>query len=181
MIFTETPIPAAYVLELERRADERGFFARAWCEQEFAAHGLSARVAQINVCFSPKRGTLRGIHYQLPPWREAKTVRCTRGAIYDVVVDLRPDSPAYRQWFGIELAAGNHYMLYVPEGCAHGCQTLMGDTEMYYQTSQPYAADYARGVRYDDPAVGVCWPLPVTTISNADRSWPDYEDAAAGA
>ena len=179
VIFTDTELPGAYVIELDRREDARGFFARLWCEREFAAHGLNSRVAQINVGRSTKRGTIRGLHYQLAPSQEAKTVRCTQGAMYDAIVDLRPDSPTYRRWFGLELTADNHRMLYVPEGCAQGYQTLVDDTEMCYQTSQFYAPESARGVRYDDPAFGIRWPLAVTSISDADRSWPDYPDRVA--
>ena len=176
MIFSTTNLSGVYVIELEPRADERGFFARSWCEREFAAHGLSAEIAQINVGFSARRGTVRGMHYQVAPRAEAKTVRCTRGAIYDVAVDLRPGSSTYKGWVGLELTAQNRRTLYIPEGCAHGYQTLADDTEMCYQTSQPYTPECTRGVRYDDAAFRISWPVAVTSVSHADRSWPDYQD-----
>ncbi len=174
MIFAETALRGVYRIEPERREDERGFFARVWCRREFEERGLRPAIAQINVAFSPKRGTLRGLHFQLAPRQEVKVVRCTRGALLDVVVDLRTDSPTYRRWVGVELTAENGCMVYVPEGCAHGYQTLADDTELCYQTSEPYAPELARGIRYDDAAFGIAWPLPVTSISEADRSWPDY-------
>jgi dTDP-4-dehydrorhamnose 3,5-epimerase len=176
MIFTPTALPDAFVVEPERREDHRGFFARLWCQREFEEHGLTARVVQVNVGFTGRQGGVRGMHFQLPPKQEVKVVRCTMGALYDVIVDLRPDSPTYRQWIGVELSAHNHRMLYVPAGCAHGYQTLTDDTEMYYQTSAAYAPELARGVRYDDPAFAIAWPLPVTSISDADRAWPDFRD-----
>ncbi len=171
----ETKVPGAYIIELERREDHRGFFARSWCQDEFGANGLDPRVAQINVAFTAKKASLRGLHYQLAPHREAKTVRCTRGAIFDVAVDLRPDSPAFKQWVGVELSADNHRLLYIPEGCAHGYQTLADDSEIEYLTTASYASESARGIRFDDPAFGIAWPLPVGIISDADRSWPDFQ------
>jgi dTDP-4-dehydrorhamnose 3,5-epimerase len=176
MIFTATALPGAFVIEPERREDHRGFFARVWCRHELEEHGLTSRVAQVNVGFTLQRGGLRGLHFQLPPKQEVKLVRCTMGALYDVVVDLRPDSPTRRRWIGVELTAPSRRMLYVPAGCAHGYQTLTDNTEMYYQTSEGYAPELARGVRYDDPAFGIAWPLPVTSISDADRSWPDFRN-----
>jgi dTDP-4-dehydrorhamnose 3,5-epimerase len=176
MIVSETRIPGAFVIEPERWEDDRGFFGRLWCERECASHGLTSRVAQINVGFSTKRGTVRGMHYQVEPGAEAKTVRCTQGAIYDVLVDLRPTSPTYRRWIGVELTAGSRRALYIPEGCAQGYQTLADDTEIYYHTSQFYAPHLARGVRHDDPAFAIAWPLPVAALSDADRSWPDYRE-----
>ncbi len=175
MIVLPIKIARGYVIDLERREDHRGFFARSWCQEEFRAHGLNPRVAQVNVGFSRKKGTLRGLHYQLPPYEEARLVRCTMGAIYDVIVDLRPDSSTHKQWVGVELTAENRRMLHIPEGCAHGYETLVDNTEMYYQTSQFYAPEYVRGIRHDDPTFGIEWPLPVDVISDADRSWPDYE------
>ena len=172
MIFRSTPIPGAWIVEPEARADERGFFARSWCRREFEARGLAPDFAQVNIGYNFKKGTLRGLHFQTSPWQEVKLVRCTWGAIYDVMVDLRPDSPTYKQWVGVELTEDNHQLLYVPEGCAQGYQTLIDDTEMCYQTSQFYAPDAASGVRFDDPAFGIVWPLPATLISKADRSWP---------
>ncbi|MBI2826653.1 MAG: dTDP-4-dehydrorhamnose 3,5-epimerase [Planctomycetia bacterium] len=175
MKFTPTKVRGAYAIDVERRIDERGFFARSWCENEFAAHGLTARVAQINVSRNTRRGTLRGMHYQQAPHEEAKVVSCTQGAIYDVVVDLRRDSPTYMAWDAAELTAENCRMLYVPLGCAHGFQTLTDDAQLLYLMSEIHAPAQARGVRYDDPALAIAWPLTVTCISDADRSWPDYQ------
>jgi dTDP-4-dehydrorhamnose 3,5-epimerase len=174
MEFSETPLRGAYVVRMKRIEDERGFFARGWCRDEFRAHGLNPDVAQLNVGFSPKKGTVRGLHYQQAPHDEAKFVRCTRGAIYDVIVDLRQASPTRGRWFGLELTADNGTMLYAPEGFAHGYQTLVDDAEMYYLTTAPYAAASAGGVRYNDPALGIEWPLAVTLISKADQQWPDF-------
>ena len=176
MTFTETDLPGAFVVDLEPRQDDRGFFARAWCETEFAEHGLSTVVAQCNVSFSRKKGTLRGLHYQVAPHAEVKLVRCLRGALYDVIVDLRPASPTYRRWLGVELTAENRRMLYVPEGFAHGFQTLADDTEAFYQVSAAYAPDAERGVRWDDPAFAIEWPdAEGALMSEKDRSWPDFE------
>jgi dTDP-4-dehydrorhamnose 3,5-epimerase len=174
MRFTETKVKGAFLIEFERRDDHRGFFARSWCQEEFAAHGLTSRVVQINVCYTEARGGMRGLHYQLPPHEEAKTVRCTRGRVFDVVVDLRRDSPTYKQWDGFELSAENHRMLHLPEGCAHGCQTLVDDSEIEYLTTAFYIPESARGARFSDPAFGINWPLPVSSISDADASWPGY-------
>lgn len=175
MRFHETKISGVFLIDLDRREDHRGFFARSWCHREFSEHGLNTRIVQINVGYTVKRGGLRGMHYQAGPNAEAKTVRCTRGAIFDVAVDLRPDSPTFRQWFGAELTAENHRILYLPEGCAHGYQTLADETEMEYMTSAFYAPQDARGVRHDDPAFAIAWPLPVSSISDADKSWPDFQ------
>jgi dTDP-4-dehydrorhamnose 3,5-epimerase len=174
MRFTETGLKGGYLVDIERRVDGRGFFSRGWCRREFESQGLNPNLAQANIGFSDRKGTLRGMHYQVPPYQEAKLVRCTMGAIYDVVIDLRPDSATYRQWYGVELTADNRRMLYVPEGCAHGYETLVDDTEVFYQTSQFYAPECARGVRYDDPAFRVAWPSTVLVISDADRKWPFY-------
>jgi dTDP-4-dehydrorhamnose 3,5-epimerase len=174
MEFTETTLKGAYVIRLSRIQDHRGFFARGWCQQEFADSGLNPNMVQLNVGVSRATGTLRGLHYQDQPHAEAKLMRCPRGAIFDVIVDLRPGSPTLGQWFSAELTAENGVMLYAPEGFAHGYQTLTDDTEMHYMTSGFYAAAAGRGVRYDDPAFGIQWPIPVTTISDADRNWPDY-------
>ena len=181
MIFTETQLPGAYIIEPERREDHRGFFARVWCQRELRQLGLNPRVTQVNVAFTPRKGGLRGMHFQLAPNAEVKVVRCTMGALFDVILDLRPVSPTYKLWVGVELSAGNRCMVYVPEGCAHGCQTLVDDTEMYYLTSEFYEPLASRGVRYDDPAFGITWPLSVTSISDADRAWPDYEEPGVGA
>jgi dTDP-4-dehydrorhamnose 3,5-epimerase len=174
MEFHETKIKGAFLISPHRIEDHRGYFARGFCRDEFSTHGLNPNMVQLNIGFSHKKGTLRGLHYQVPPHAEAKLVRCTRGAVFDVVVDLRPGSPTQLQWVAAELTADNALMLYAPEGCAHGYQTLADETETYYLTSACYAADAARGVRYDEPAFRIPWPLPVTVISDADRKWPDY-------
>lgn len=181
MRFVESPLAGAYTIELERREDERGFNARAWCAREFEAHGLTARLAQANIISNRRRGTLRGLHYQLPPHAESKLFRVTRGAIYDVIVDLRPESPTFEQWTSFELRADGYTMLYVPERFGQAFQTLEDDTELMYQTSAFYAPGYERGIRYNDPAFGFEWPLEVAVISEKDRSWPDYERAGAEA
>ncbi len=174
MIFTPTPLEGAYQIEPERRGDERGYFARVWCAQEFAEHGLSTELLQVNVGFSSRKGTLRGMHYQSAPEQEVKLVRCTRGAVYDVMVDLRPASPTHGRWYAAELTPDNGRMLYVPEGFAHGYQTLVDSSEISYQTSRPYAPRCATGVAFDDPAFSIDWPMPPTVISDADRNWPAY-------
>jgi dTDP-4-dehydrorhamnose 3,5-epimerase len=175
MIFTETALQGAYLVGLKKIEDERGFFARGWCQKEFEATGLNPNMVQINIGMSFKKGTLRGMHYQEAPYAEAKLVRCTRGAICDVIIDLRPRSPTHGQWIAINLSADNHQMLYSPEGFAHGYQTLTDDAELYYMTSAFYVPSAARGVRYDDPAFAIQWPLPVSVISKSDRQWPDYQ------
>lgn len=175
MIFQATELPGAYILELERREDERGFFARTWCQAEFAAQGLVSKLVQANMSFNHTAGTLRGMHYQHAPHAETKLVRCLRGAIYDVIIDLRPESPTYMQWVGVELTADNGRMLYVPEGFAHGFQTLEDRTEVAYQVSAFYTPAAEGGARYDDPRFGIRWPRPVAVISDKDRAWPDFE------
>lgn len=172
MIFTETHLEPACVIDLQERADGRGFFARAFCEREFAEHGLTTRFVNTNLSLTRRKGTLRGMHYQRPPHAEAKLVRCTRGAIYDVIVDLRPESPTWGQWLGVELTADNHRQLYVPEGFAHGFVTLMDDTEVTYQVSAFYAPEAEDGVRWDDAAFGIEWPVAVLEMSDKDRNWP---------
>ncbi len=174
MKLTPTRVAGAFVIDLERREDERGFFARAWCRREAAERGLKMDFAQSNVGFSPRGHTLRGMHYQVGPHAEVKLVRCTRGAVLDVVVDLRPPSPTHRAWFGVELTADNRRSLYLPEGTAHGYLTLTDDSEIVYETTALYAADAARGVRYNDPAFAIDWPAPPAVISERDRTWPDY-------
>ncbi len=174
MIFVETKLPGAFIVDLEPREDSRGFFARAWCEREFEEHGLETRLVQCNLSFNHSEGTVRGMHFQLPPHEEAKLIRCTRGAIYDVLVDLRPDSPAYMDWIGVELTAENRRTVYAPVGVAHGYQTLADETETFYQVSEFYAPGAEGGVRWNDPAFGIEWPLPVRVISEKDASWPDY-------
>lgn len=170
-------MPGIWLLELERREDERGYFARLWCEQELARHGLSTRIAQMNVQLSPRTGTLRGMHFQQAPHAEVKIVRCNRGRVFDVAVDLRPDSPTRHRWIGVELTAGDGRMLYVPKGCAHGYLTLEQDTEVMYIASEFYAPESARGVRYDDPALGIQWPEPPALVSPADRGWPPLQES----
>ncbi len=174
MIFTETKLPGAYLLALQKREDERGFFARSWCQQEFADHDLVTCMVQGNVSYNRQAGTLRGLHYQVAPYGEVKVVRCTRGALYDVIVDLRVASPTYKEWLGVELTADNYQMLYVPAGFAHGFITLVPDTEATYQVSQFYTPGAERGLRYDDPAFAIEWPTPVQVISDKDQSWPNF-------
>ncbi len=174
MIFTETKLKGAYVIDLERVSDERGFFARRWCAKEFSSHGLSPIIVQANVGHNAKRGTIRGMHFQIAPHAEVKVVHCSRGVLYDVIVDLRDGSPTRGQWIGAELTADNGRMLYVPEGFAHGYQTLEDETDLVYQTSQFYAKESAKGVRYNDPAFAIAWPLPVSVVSSGDANWPDY-------
>jgi dTDP-4-dehydrorhamnose 3,5-epimerase len=173
MRFVPTAIHGAWLIEQERHADDRGFFARTWCAEELADRGLEARLAQCSVSFNHRRWTLRGLHYQAPPFAEAKIVRCSRGALYDVAVDLRPDSATFRRWIGVELTAESGRALYVPRGFAHGFLTLADATEVSYQISAPYRPDAARGLRYDDPFFGVIWPGPVEVIAARDRDYPD--------
>lgn len=175
MIFTHTAIAGAYIIDPGRLEDERGFFARVWCRQEFEAQGLNPGLVQCSISFNRKQGTLRGMHYQAPPHAEARLVRCTLGAIFDVIVDLRPDSKTFRKWFSVELSADNRRMLYIPEGIAHGFLTLRDNTEVFYQMSEYYAAEYARGVRWNDPAFGIHWPANVMVMSERDRSYPDFQ------
>jgi dTDP-4-dehydrorhamnose 3,5-epimerase len=170
--FGQTAIADAFVIDIEPHADERGFFARTFCVREFEAHGLVPAVAQCSVSFTRRRGTLRGLHYQVAPATEAKLVRCQRGAIFDVVVDLRPESPSYLRHVAVELSAARYRAIYVPPRCAHGFQTLTDDAEVSYQISEFYAPEHQRGARYDDPAFGIDWPLPVSEISARDATWP---------
>lgn len=174
MIFEPLRIPGACVIRPDKIGDDRGFFARVWCQREFEAQGLCIRVAQANISHSRRKGTLRGMHYQVPPATETKLVRCTRGAIYDVILDLRPGSPTRCEWVGVELTAEDRSMLYVPRGFAHGFQTLTDDAEVFYQVSEFYSPENERGLRYNDPSIGIEWPEEVTVISDKDRSWPDY-------
>ncbi|HZQ18234.1 MAG TPA: dTDP-4-dehydrorhamnose 3,5-epimerase [Terriglobales bacterium] len=177
MIFLETTIHGVVLIGLDRKTDERGFFARSWCESEFAEHGLNARLAQCNISYNDKKGTLRGIHYQEQPNQEAKLVRCTKGAIYDVAVDLRPMSPSFKRYYGVRLDDDNRHMLYVPEGCGHGFLTLSDHVEVFYQMSEFYHPESARGVRWNDPAFQIDWPEPVRVISERDRTYPDFMPA----
>ncbi|WP_430227305.1 dTDP-4-dehydrorhamnose 3,5-epimerase [Paraburkholderia tropica] len=175
MKFNKSPLEGAYTIDLEKRGDERGFFARVFCENEFGAQGLETRFVQINNSSSAKRGTLRGMHFQLPPEGEVKVVRCIKGSLYDVIVDLRPDSPTFKQWFGAELSAENRRMMYVPRGFAHGFITLTDDAEAFYLVSAFYAPHEERGLRYNDPAIGIEWPIAPTEISEKDQNWPDLD------
>lgn len=175
MIFAETPVEGAWMVAPERAEDHRGFFARTWCAEEFAAHGLVDHWAQCSVSFNTRRGTLRGLHYQRAPQAEVKLVRCTAGALYDVVVDLRPSSSTYLKHVAVELSASNRLMVYVPEGCAHGFQTLQDGSEVFYQISAPYSKEHAAGVRWDDPAFGISWPYPDPIMSDRDRDYPDFQ------
>jgi dTDP-4-dehydrorhamnose 3,5-epimerase len=174
MITAETSLPGVWLITPELVEDVRGFFARAWCEQEFAVAGLNGRWMQCSFSFSKKRGTLRGMHYQRAPHGEIKLVRCTMGALHDVVVDLRPQSPTFKKHVAVELSASNRKMLYIPEGCAHGFQTLQDDTEVLYHMSEPYAPGHAAGVRWNDPAFGIVWPDGNPTLSERDRTFPDF-------
>ncbi len=178
MIFTATPVTGAVVVEPELIEDERGFFARSFCTREFEAHGLNPRGVQCSISFTKMKGTLRGLHFQRPPHVEVRLVRCTAGALYDVIVDLRADSPTFGKHFGVELSARNRKMLYVPEGFAHGFQTLENDTEVFYQMSELFVPDAAAGVRWNDPAFGIEWPIEVTVISERDRTYPDFRQNA---
>jgi len=172
--FTATPLAGAWLVALEPHADTRGFFARVFSAEEFAAHGLDARVAQTSLSFNKKRGTLRGMHWQAAPHAETKLVRCEQGVIHDVIVDLRPGSPGYLKAFGVDLRAADHQALYVPEGFAHGFQTLEDDTVVHYQMSTPYVAEAGRGARWNDPAFGIRWPLPDPILLPRDRDYPDF-------
>ncbi len=174
MIFTETKLKGAFILDLELRADDRGAFARTFCMKEFEQHGLKPSVAQCNLSYNYKAGTLRGMHYQLPPAAETKLVRCTKGAIYDVIIDMRPESPTYMQHIGVELSAENHRALYVPELFAHGYLALTDGAEVVYQVGEFYTPGYERGLRYDDPAFGIEWPMPITVISEKDAAWESF-------
>jgi dTDP-4-dehydrorhamnose 3,5-epimerase len=174
MIFRPTPVAGAYVIEPQPHVDERGSFARVWCQHELEAQGLSTRIAQCNVSSNRSRGILRGLHYQAAPHEEVKLVRCTAGAIYDVALDLRPDSPTYLRHAAVELSAENHLTLYIPQGCAHGFQTLQDDSEVFYQMSEFYAPGHGRGVRWNDPAFGIAWPIADPIMIDRDRDYPDY-------
>ena len=181
MKFVATKLRDAWVLELDRHEDERGFFARAWCRDEFADHGLVPELSQSSISRNSRAGTLRGMHFQTAPNEEAKLVRCTAGAIFDVIVDLRPDSPTYTEWVGVELEAERGDALYVPKGFAHGFQTLVDETDVLYMISNPYVPEAASGVRWDDPAFAIQWPpAAIRTISERDRAWPDYRRSGVG-
>jgi dTDP-4-dehydrorhamnose 3,5-epimerase len=181
VIFLETPLAGAFLIEPERHEDSRGFFARTWCQREAEAHGVNPRVVQCSISFNARRGTLRGLHYQAAPREEAKLVRCTRGSIHDVIVDLRPASPTRCRHFAATLTSESRRMLYVPEGFAHGFQTLEDDTEVFYQMSEFYAPDCARGVRWNDPAFSIEWPVPEPIMLDRDRAYPDFDRVPHGA
>lgn len=172
MKFTETPIGGAFVIDLDRVEDERGFFARSWCEEEFRANGLNPRIVQCNVSYNRHKGTLRGMHFLDQPYQETKLVRCTMGEIHDVIIDLRPGSAAFLRTFGVELSAANRRMLYVPEGCAHGFVTVTDEAEVFYQMGQRHVPGAGNGVRWNDPAFGIEWPIEPIVVSMRDASWP---------
>lgn len=174
MRFTDTAVTGVYVVEADVFPDPRGEFVRAWAADDYRGRGLETTIAQCSVSHNPRRGTLRGLHYQTPPFDGAKTIRTTRGAIFDVAVDLRLDSATYRRWVGVELTDANRRSLYVPAGCAHGYQTLVDDAEMMYFTSAAYGPDHQAGVRWDDPAFGIVWPLAPTLMHDRDRAYPDF-------
>jgi dTDP-4-dehydrorhamnose 3,5-epimerase len=176
MNFLETRLKGSYVIELERREDSRGFFARVFCQAEFADHGLKPIIAQANIASNRRKGTLRGMHFQHPPSAETKLVRCTRGAILDIIVDLRPESPTYLEHVAVELSADNHRALYVPERFAHGYQALADETDTSYQVGEFYTPGSEGGLRYDDPRLALTWPMPVTIMSDKDRAWPSLDE-----
>ncbi len=175
MIFHESKLRGVFEIEIERHLDERGFFARTWCKKEFEEHGLDSRVAQSSISFNARRGTLRGVHYQAAPNAETKIVRCTQGSVYDVVLDLRGESPTFKEWISVILSAEQRNMIYIPEGCAHGFLTLADNTEVLYQMTEFFAPESARGVRWNDPAFGIVWPEKVEVISERDRMYPDFK------
>lgn len=177
MIFKTTPLAGAYLIDLEPRGDERGFFARTFCADEFAAHGLITEFVQANFSVAAQKGTIRGLHYQVAPAPEAKLMRCTKGAIFDVIVDMRDGSPTRGQWFGAELTPENRTAMYVPENFAHGFLTLQPDTEVHYMVSGLYTPETERGIRFDDPAVGIEWPMEAQVVSDKDRAWPSIAEA----
>lgn len=180
MIFLETPLQGAYVIEVEKLEDERGFFARSWCVREFATKGLDPHLVQCNVSFNKRKGTLRGLHYQIPPHAEVKLVRCTKGSLFDVIVDLRKDSPTFLKWVGVELTASNHRMLYIPKLFAHGFQTLEDDTEIFYQMSEFYEPAASKGLRWNDPRLDISWPDIGGVMSQKDQAYPDLEAGFVG-
>lgn len=174
MIFTETKLKGAFVVEVKKLEDERGFFGRAWCQEEFEAHGIKTKICQINTSFTKNKGTIRGMHYQVDPYQEAKFIRCTKGRIFDVMVDLRPNSPTFLQWVGNELSEDNYKMAYVPENFAHGFVSLVDNCEVYYPVSQFYTPGAERGMRWNDPAINIEWPIDIINISDKDKGHPDF-------
>lgn len=177
MTFQKTGIEGAWLVQVEKQHDERGFFARTWCKREFSQLGLSDELVQCSIAHNRVKGTMRGMHFQREPYAECKLVRCTMGAVYDVIIDLRPASPTYKRHFGVELTAASCDALFVPRGCAHGYLTLADDAELFYQMSQFYSPAHAAGVRWNDPAFGVAWPAPVRVISRRDAEYPDFMEA----
>ncbi len=175
MIFKETKLKGAYIIELQKLTDERGFFGRSWCKKEFEAHGLNANVVQANVSYSKTKGTIRGMHYQVAPYSETKSIRCFSGSIYDVIIDIRPDSPTYKQWIGVELSAENGLMLFVPEGFAHGFITLEDHSSVNYLVTAYYTPGAEGGIRYNDPAFNIEWPIDPTVVSEKDRNHPPFQ------
>jgi dTDP-4-dehydrorhamnose 3,5-epimerase len=175
MIFVETKLKGVFEIHLDRKTDERGWFARSWCMQEFARHGLNPKLVQCNISFNARKGTLRGMHYQEAPYPEAKLVRCTRGSVFDVAIDLRRDSSTFKRWVGTVLTAEERNMFYVPEGFGHGFLTLEDESEVFYQMSEFYQPDAGRGARWNDPAFAIAWPAEVQVISERDRSYPDFQ------
>ena len=175
MIFKETKLPGAYLIEINKIEDHRGFFGRAWCKREFEAHGLNANVVQINTSGSKKKGTIRGMHYQIAPHGESKFIRCTKGRVFDVIIDLRADSPTFMQWIGHELSADNYNMVYVPEYFAHGFVTLEDNSEVYYPVTEYYTPGAERGIRWNDPAFNIEWPIEVEVYTEKDMSHPDFD------
>jgi dTDP-4-dehydrorhamnose 3,5-epimerase len=174
VIFTETKLSGAFIIEPEKLADERGFFARTFCQMEFKAHCICIEIAQCNISFNKKKGTLRGMHYQVAPYEEAKLVRCTKGAIYDVILDLRPRSLTFKQWINTELTGKNRRILYIPAGLAHGFQTMEDETEVFYQMSEFYHPECVKGVRWDDPVFGIKWPIDLKIINARDQSYENF-------
>ena len=172
MIFTELALRGAFIVDMEPRKDDRGYFSRSFCREEFSRNGLETGVAQCNVSVNLRKGTLRGMHYQMPPKAEAKLVRCTRGVVHDVIVDLREGSPTFLRWEAVKLTGNSDRMVYIPEGFAHGFQTLVDDAEVFYLMFESYSPDHARGVRWDDPALGIEWPIPDPIVSERDREYP---------
>ena len=174
MLFTETKLKGAFLIEIKKIEDDRGFFGRSWCSREFEEHGLNADICQINTSLTLKKGTIRGMHYQVDPYQETKFIRCTRGSIYDVIVDLRTDSPIFLQWIGHELSEDNYRMVYVPENFAHGFLSLKNNSEIYYPVTQFYTPGAERGIRWNDPALNIRWPIDVEIVSEKDRAHPDF-------
>jgi len=172
--FLETSLKGAYIIEIEPIEDNRGLFARSWCKREFEAHSLNSKIVQCNISFNTKKGILRGMHYQIKPSEEAKLVRCTSGAIFDVIIDLRADSPTFKGWFAVELNDKNRKMLYIPERFAHGFQTLKDNTEVFYQMSEYYSPNHSRGIRWNDPSFSIQWPEDKRIISKRDQQYPDF-------